>query len=101
MIVWVTKLPYVVLHITIVQQLNTNTHYQNHKRVKVNRAPFLSAAFASVEPTLPRMHSAHFASGLALFLERIGTRSQDWINEGSFAQKVTRFSVNVRQLTRN
>nr|XP_046267275.1 PR domain zinc finger protein 15 isoform X2 [Scatophagus argus] len=34
------------------------------------------------------MHSARFASGLAPFLERIGTRSQDSINEGSFAEKV-------------
>lgn len=42
------------------------------------------------------MHSATFVSGLAPFLERIGTRSQDSINEGSFAEKVTCFSINVR-----
>lgn len=86
--------------------------YRWKRKRKLNHNPSLCAAFTdwparfraaivSVEPTLPRMHSAHFASGLALFLERIGTRSQDWINEGSFAQKVTCFSVNVRQLTRN
>ncbi|XP_030292763.1 PR domain zinc finger protein 15 isoform X1 [Sparus aurata] len=34
------------------------------------------------------MHSARIVSGLAPFLERIGTRSQDSINEGSSANKV-------------
>ncbi|XP_060911911.1 PR domain zinc finger protein 15 [Labrus mixtus] len=34
------------------------------------------------------MHLAWFVSGPAPFLERIGTRSQDSINEGSFAEKV-------------
>ncbi|KAM4544933.1 PR domain zinc finger protein 15 isoform 3-T3 [Odontesthes bonariensis] len=34
------------------------------------------------------MHSARRASGLAPFLERIGTRSQDSLNEGCFAEKV-------------
>ncbi|XP_056910995.1 PR domain zinc finger protein 15 [Takifugu flavidus] len=34
------------------------------------------------------MHSGHIASGLAPFLERIGTRSQDSINEGSITEKV-------------
>lgn len=38
------------------------------------------------------MHSARFVSGLAPFLERIGTRSQDSINEVSIAEKVTRFT---------
>uniref|UniRef100_A0A3Q1GWF4 PR/SET domain 15 n=1 Tax=Acanthochromis polyacanthus TaxID=80966 RepID=A0A3Q1GWF4_9TELE len=34
------------------------------------------------------MHRARLVSGPAPFLERIGTRSQDSINEGSFAEKV-------------
>ncbi|KAK2828836.1 hypothetical protein Q5P01_019870 [Channa striata] len=34
------------------------------------------------------MHSPRLVSGPAPFLERIGTRSQDSINEGSFAEKV-------------
>ncbi|KAK9536124.1 hypothetical protein VZT92_005934 [Zoarces viviparus] len=34
------------------------------------------------------MHSARLVSGPAPFLERIGTRSQDSLNEGSFAEKV-------------
>ncbi|XP_040038684.2 PR domain zinc finger protein 15 isoform X1 [Gasterosteus aculeatus] len=34
------------------------------------------------------MPSARLVSGLAPFLERIGTRSQDSLNEGSFAEKV-------------
>ena len=42
------------------------------------------------------MHSARIVSGLAPFLERIGTRSQDSINEGSSAEKVTCFPINVR-----
>lgn len=45
------------------------------------------SAVISDETTVPIMHSAAFASGLAPFLERIGTRSQDWINEGSFAKR--------------
>lgn len=49
--------------------------------------------------TFPTMHSGHIASGLAPFLERIGTRSQDSINEGSFTEKVTRFTANLQQLS--
>lgn len=47
------------------------------------------------------MHSARFASGLAPSLERIGTRSQDSINEGSFAEKVTCFPTNMQRLSSN
>lgn len=43
------------------------------------------------------MHRAPFVSGPAPFLERIGTRSQDSINEGSFAGKVTCFPINVHR----
>ncbi|MEQ2193448.1 hypothetical protein XENOCAPTIV_028334, partial [Xenoophorus captivus] len=40
------------------------------------------------------MQWARLASGPAPFLERIGTRSQDSINEGCFAEKVTCFLTN-------
>lgn len=47
------------------------------------------------EPTAPTVHSARLVSGPAPFLERIGTRSQDSLNEGSFAEKVTCFPINT------
>lgn len=50
-------------------------------------------------PTVPIMHPARLVSGPAPFLERIGTRSQDSINEGSFAEKVTCFPTDVRRFS--
>lgn len=50
--------------------------------------------------TVPTMHLWRFASGLAPFLERIGTRSQDSINEGLITEKVTRFPKNFHQLSK-
>lgn len=50
--------------------------------------------------TVPTMHSLHIASGLAPFLERIGTRSQDSINEGSITEKVTRYTANLQQISK-
>lgn len=52
------------------------------------------------KPTVPTMHLWRIASGLAPFLERIGTRSQDSINERLITEKVTRFPTNVHQLSK-
>lgn len=52
---------------------------------------FLRSCGASVAPTLPTMHRALGASGPAQFLERIGTWSQDSLNEGCFTEKVRCF----------
>lgn len=50
--------------------------------------------------TAPTMHLWRIASGLAPFLERIGTRSQDSINERLITEKVTRFPTNLHQLSK-
>lgn len=72
-------------------------HYFIYQTFKI---PEIILFLQELKPTVPIMHLWCIASGLAPFLERIGTRSQDSINEGLITEKVTRFSTYLLKLSK-